>query len=35
MWRAGNTVFFQAPAAWIARHLELADRVVIHERAMP
>jgi len=35
MWRAGNTVFFEAPAEWIARHLALADRLVMHERAMP
>ncbi len=32
LWRAGNTVFFKAPPKWIARHLELADRVVLHER---
>jgi hypothetical protein len=35
MWRAGNTLFFEAPPAWIARHLALADRVVFHERCMP
>jgi len=35
MWRAGNTVFFEAPAEWICRHLALADRVVFHERPMP
>jgi hypothetical protein len=34
MWRAGNTVFFEAPAAWISRHVALADRVVFHERPM-
>jgi len=35
IWRAGNTVFFEAPAAWISRHLALADRLVLHERPMP
>jgi hypothetical protein len=35
MWRAGNTLFFEAPAEWISRHLALADRVVFHEQAMP
>jgi hypothetical protein len=35
MWRAGNTLFFEAPPAWIERHLALADRVVFHERPMP
>ncbi len=35
LWRAGNTVFFEAPPAWIARHIELADRVVFHEQPMP
>jgi len=34
MWRAGNTVFFEAPAEWISRHVALADRVVFHERPM-
>ena len=35
LWRAGNTLFFEAPARWIARHLPLADRVVFHPRPMP
>ncbi len=35
MWRAGNTVFFEAPAEWIARHVALADRIVFHETPMP
>ncbi len=35
MWRAGNTVFFEAPTEWIARHAALADRIVLHERPMP
>jgi len=35
MWRAGNTVFFEAPVEWISNHMELADRVVFHERPIP
>lgn len=35
MWRAGNTLFFEAPPEWISRHIALADRVVLHERPMP
>lgn len=35
MWRAGNTLFFEAPAEWIARHAALADRIVLHEQPMP
>jgi hypothetical protein len=35
MWRSGNTLFFEAPAAWVSRHIALADRLVFHERAMP
>ena len=35
MWRAGNTVFFEVPPEWIARHSALADRIVFHEQPMP
>ncbi len=35
MWRAGNTLFFKAPPAWITRHVALADRVVLHTRPVP
>ena len=35
MWRAGNTVFFEAPPEWLNRHIQLADRVVFHEQPMP
>ena len=35
LWRAGNTLFFEAPPEWISRHMALADRVVLHERPMP
>ena len=35
MWRAGNTLFFEAPAEWIARHAAFADRIVLHEKPMP
>ena len=35
MWRAGNTLFFEAPPEWISRHIVFADRVVLHERPMP
>ncbi len=35
MWRAGNTLFFEAPQEWIARHMALTDRVVLHQRPMP
>jgi len=35
MWRAGNTLFFEAPPEWISRHLKLADRVVFHQRPLP
>ncbi len=35
MWRAGNTVFFKAPAEWISRHIKLADRLVFHEQPLP
>jgi len=34
MWRAGNTLFYQAPPQWVSRHMALADRVVLHERPM-
>ncbi len=35
MWRAGNTLFFEAPPEWIERHSALADRIVFHEQPMP
>lgn len=35
LWRAGNTLFFEAPPEWVSRHMALADRVVFHERPMP
>ena len=35
MWRAGNTLFFEAPAEWITRHAAFADRIVFHEQPMP
>lgn len=35
LWRAGNTLFFEAPTTWITRHLALADRVVFHPQPMP
>jgi len=35
MWRAGNTLFFEAPPEWIERHSTLADRIVFHEQPMP
>jgi hypothetical protein len=35
MWRAGNTLFFEAPPEWVSRHITLADRIVLHERPMP
>ena len=35
MWRAGNTLFFEAPPEWITRHAALADRIVFHEQPMP
>ncbi|MDT8320501.1 MAG: hypothetical protein RQ826_08225 [Xanthomonadales bacterium] len=35
LWRAGNTLFFEAPPQWISRHMALADRVVFHERPLP
>ena len=35
MWRAGNTLFFEAPPEWISRHVKLADRVVFHEQPLP
>jgi hypothetical protein len=35
LWRAGNTLFFEAPAAWISRHLALSDRVVLHQQPLP
>lgn len=35
MWRAGNTLFFEVPLEWMARHIALADRVVFHEQPMP
>jgi hypothetical protein len=35
MWRAGNTVFFEAPVESISDHIGLADRVVFHERPIP
>jgi hypothetical protein len=35
MWRAGNTLFFEAPPEWLSRHIKLADRVVFHEQPMP
>lgn len=35
IWRAGNTVFFEAPVEWISRHMALADRIVFHQRPMP
>jgi len=35
IWRAGNTLFFEAPPEWLSRHIELADRVVFHEQPVP
>jgi hypothetical protein len=35
MWRAGNTLFFEAPSEWITRHAAFADRIVLHEKPMP
>jgi hypothetical protein len=35
MWRAGNTLFFEAPGEWITRHAAFADRIVLHEKPMP
>jgi hypothetical protein len=35
LWRAGNTLFYEAPPGLIKAHLDRADRIVIHERPMP
>jgi hypothetical protein len=35
LWRAGNTLFYAAERATVARHLTRADRVVLHERPQP
>lgn len=35
IWRAGNTLFFEAPPEWISRHIDLADRIVFHQQPMP
>lgn len=34
-WRAGNTLFYEVPPAALAGFLAHADRVVLHEEAMP
>jgi hypothetical protein len=35
LWRAGNTLFYEAPRASVEAHLPLADRLVIHQRPTP
>lgn len=35
LWRAGNTLFYEATQAAVEAHLRRADRIVIHERPMP
>lgn len=35
LWRAGNTLFYDATRAAVEAHLGRVDRVVIHERPMP
>ena len=35
LWRSGNTVFFEVPRFRAERHIEQADRIVLHERPTP
>jgi len=35
LWRAGNTLFYEVPAASARAHLARADRVVLHRRPAP
>ncbi len=35
LWRAGNTLFYEATRAAVEAHLDRVDRIVIHERPMP
>lgn len=35
LWRAGNTLFYEATQATLEAHLGRADRIVIHERPLP
>jgi len=35
LWRAGNTLFFEATRTSVEAHLGRVDRIVIHERPMP
>lgn len=35
LWRAGNTLFYEATRGSVAAHLVKADRIVVHERPMP
>jgi hypothetical protein len=35
LWRAGNTLFYEAPRTSVEAHLRRADRVVVHKRPMP
>lgn len=35
LWRAGNTLFYEAPRSSAQAHLARADRIVIHPRPMP
>ena len=32
LWRSGNTLFYEAPRASVEAHLQLVDRIVIHQR---
>jgi hypothetical protein len=34
LWRAGNTIFYEASAATVATHLACCDRIVLHERPL-
>jgi hypothetical protein len=35
LWRAGNTLFYEAPRTTVTPHLARADRIVIHPRPTP
>lgn len=35
LWRAGNTLFYEATRASVEAHLGRVDRIVVHERPMP
>lgn len=35
LWRAGNTLFYEAPASMVAVHVRHAERIVIHPRPLP